>query len=244
MPPSARTPAPESRAGASAAAPAECRRSRRERACRRAPARNGRSRLPIAPVNAPRSYPNSSLSRSVAGSAAALTRTKVPPSARSRSWIRAREQLFAGPGLAEEQNRRIGSAQPLDSLQHPLQRRAAADDVPEVVFDANLLFEVQLLLGELVLQRLQLFMSSRTFTGELSHVADYRSPTPYAGQRVVVVGAGDSAAQVANELARVATTLIATRHPSGSSPSASVAMTSITGSARPASTPCRRRGWA
>ena len=57
------------------------------------------------------------------------------------------------------------------------------------------------------------FPGEDTFTGELSHVADYRSPTPYAGQRVVVVGAGDSAAQVANELARVATTSIATRHP-------------------------------
>src|SRR5450432_3576166 len=53
----------------------------------------------------------------------------------------------------------------------------------------------------------------RTFTGELSHVAGYRHPDRYAGRRVVVVGAGDSAAQVANELARVATVTMATRHP-------------------------------
>jgi putative flavoprotein involved in K+ transport len=52
-----------------------------------------------------------------------------------------------------------------------------------------------------------------TFTGELSHVADYRAPAPYAGRRVIVVGAGDSAAQVANELARVATVTLASRHP-------------------------------
>ena len=57
------------------------------------------------------------------------------------------------------------------------------------------------------------FPGEETFTGELSHVADYRNPTPYAGLRVVVVGAGDSAAQVANELAPVATVTIATRHP-------------------------------
>jgi putative flavoprotein involved in K+ transport len=50
------------------------------------------------------------------------------------------------------------------------------------------------------------------FTGELSHVADYRNPTPYDGKRVVVVGAGDSAAQIANELAPVATVTLATRH--------------------------------
>lgn len=52
-----------------------------------------------------------------------------------------------------------------------------------------------------------------SFTGELSHVADYRRPAPYVGQRVIVVGAGDSAAQVANELAPVATVTLATRHP-------------------------------
>ena len=57
------------------------------------------------------------------------------------------------------------------------------------------------------------FPGEETFTGELSHVADYRNPTPYAGKRVIVVGAGDSAAQVANELAPVATVTIATRHP-------------------------------
>src|SRR6266702_4472696 len=51
------------------------------------------------------------------------------------------------------------------------------------------------------------------FTGGLSHVADYRNPAPYAGQRVIVVGAGDSAAQVANELAPVAAVTLATRHP-------------------------------
>jgi putative flavoprotein involved in K+ transport len=52
-----------------------------------------------------------------------------------------------------------------------------------------------------------------SFTGELSHVAEYRNPAPYAGMRLIVVGAGDSAAQVANELARVASVTIAARHP-------------------------------
>ncbi len=57
------------------------------------------------------------------------------------------------------------------------------------------------------------FPGEEAFTGELSHVADYRDPAPYAGQRVIVVGAGDSAAQVANELAPTATVTLATRHP-------------------------------
>ena len=57
------------------------------------------------------------------------------------------------------------------------------------------------------------FPGEEAFTGELSHVADYRDPAPYAGERVIVVGAGDSAAQVANELAPTATVTLATRHP-------------------------------
>ncbi|MGH3205168.1 MAG: flavin-containing monooxygenase [Streptosporangiaceae bacterium] len=51
------------------------------------------------------------------------------------------------------------------------------------------------------------------FTGRLQHVASYHSPHPYAGERVVVVGAGNSAIQVGYELAQVATVTLATRHP-------------------------------
>ena len=51
------------------------------------------------------------------------------------------------------------------------------------------------------------------FTGEITHVADYRNPAPYAGKRVIVVGAGDSGAQVANELAPMARVTVAARHP-------------------------------
>jgi len=51
------------------------------------------------------------------------------------------------------------------------------------------------------------------FTAGLVHMADYRNPLPYEGKRVIVVGAGDSAAQVANELASVAKVTLAARHP-------------------------------
>lgn len=57
------------------------------------------------------------------------------------------------------------------------------------------------------------FPGQTSFTGELLHVAEYRNPLPYAGLRVIVVGAGDSAAQVANELAPVAEVTLAVRHP-------------------------------
>jgi putative flavoprotein involved in K+ transport len=51
------------------------------------------------------------------------------------------------------------------------------------------------------------------FTGRLLHVAGYRSPHRHAGERVVVVGAGNSAVQVGYELAQVATVTLATRRP-------------------------------
>jgi putative flavoprotein involved in K+ transport len=57
------------------------------------------------------------------------------------------------------------------------------------------------------------FPGQESFTGEITHVASYRNPAGYAGKRVIVVGAGDSAAQVANELAPLARVTVAARHP-------------------------------
>ena len=58
-----------------------------------------------------------------------------------------------------------------------------------------------------------IFPGQKGFTGQLLHVAEYRNPISYMGMRVIVVGAGDSAAQVANELAPVADVTLAARHP-------------------------------
>ncbi|MGI5286527.1 flavin-containing monooxygenase [Nonomuraea polychroma] len=51
-----------------------------------------------------------------------------------------------------------------------------------------------------------------SFTGTVLHTADYRSPQPLAGQRIVVVGGGNSAVQIAIELAEHARVTLATRH--------------------------------
>jgi len=53
----------------------------------------------------------------------------------------------------------------------------------------------------------------RDFTAKVIHVAEYRNAEPYVGRRVVVVGAGDSAVQVASDLASVARVTLATRKP-------------------------------
>ena len=42
-----------------------------------------------------------------------------------------------------------------------------------------------------------------TFTGDLRHSADYREPGPYSGQHVLVVGAGNSATEIALDLLSV-----------------------------------------
>ncbi|MFE7134273.1 flavin-containing monooxygenase [Streptomyces sp. NPDC057638] len=51
------------------------------------------------------------------------------------------------------------------------------------------------------------------FTGTVLHAAEYRVPAPFAGQRVIVVGAGNSALQIAVELSAVARVTLATRAP-------------------------------
>jgi len=43
-----------------------------------------------------------------------------------------------------------------------------------------------------------------TFTGAFLHSADYREPSPYQGRHVLVVGAGNSATEIAVDLTRVA----------------------------------------
>ncbi len=51
------------------------------------------------------------------------------------------------------------------------------------------------------------------FAGRQLHSADYRGPEPFAGQHVMIVGAGNSAAQILAEVSRIAHTTWATREP-------------------------------
>lgn len=52
-----------------------------------------------------------------------------------------------------------------------------------------------------------------SFTGTVLHSAEYRNPALFAGARVVVVGGGNSAVQIAVELAEAARVSITTRRP-------------------------------
>jgi putative flavoprotein involved in K+ transport len=57
------------------------------------------------------------------------------------------------------------------------------------------------------------FPRHETFKGEVLHSASYRQPMPYRGKRIAVVGAGNSAIQIAVELAQVAQVTLTSRTP-------------------------------
>jgi putative flavoprotein involved in K+ transport len=57
------------------------------------------------------------------------------------------------------------------------------------------------------------FSDQNVFQGQILHSTDYRNPTPFQGQRVLVVGAGNSAVQIGAELARVARVTLTSRRP-------------------------------
>lgn len=57
------------------------------------------------------------------------------------------------------------------------------------------------------------FPGRERFRGEQLHSADFRSPDPFAGKRVLIVGGGNSGAQILAEVSRVAETTWVTLEP-------------------------------
>ena len=57
------------------------------------------------------------------------------------------------------------------------------------------------------------FPGQEAFRGKILHAAEYRNPIPFRGKRVVIVGGGNSAVQIAHELVEVAETTLSTRSP-------------------------------
>ena len=74
---------------------------------------------------------------------------------------RAREQLLAGPGLSDEQHRRVGGRDLGDERQHFLERAAVPYDPGEPRLLADRLVEVAVLLGQLIPQPLDLAVGPR-----------------------------------------------------------------------------------
>ena len=84
--------------------------------------------LASAPVNAPFSRPNSSLSMSVLGIAAQLMRTMTAAAPRALFVNLRRDELLARPRLAEQQHRRVGGGYLTRLIEGALDGGASSDD--------------------------------------------------------------------------------------------------------------------
>ena len=104
-----------------------CRRSRRGTACRRGPARRSRACGACAPVNAPRSWPKSSLSMSSRGMAAQLTLTNGASLRGLRRWMARLTSSLPVPLSPVMSTLALVGATLSMSLIEPLHRRARAD---------------------------------------------------------------------------------------------------------------------
>src|SRR3954447_7507581 len=101
-----------------------------------------------APVKAPFSWPNSSLSTSPAGRAAQLSLISGLAARRLWEWIPPPDTLLAGPRLAGDEHGGVGRRHPADLVEHGEQRGGSTDDLLEVVVRLDLFLEVEVLLLE------------------------------------------------------------------------------------------------
>ena len=98
----------------------------------------------VAPVKAPRTWPNSSDSSSVSGNRRAVHLDQRHLALRAAVMNQPRHHLLAGAGLAGDEHRALGLRDQLGALDHVLHRAAAADDAVVVEFGVALADEVLL----------------------------------------------------------------------------------------------------
>ena len=84
----------------------------------------------------------------------------------------ARDEFLAGARLALDQHGGIGGGHGLHLAEDALERRAFADDLLEVVLGADFLFEVELLLRQLVLELGDLLIGQSVLDGDGDLVGD------------------------------------------------------------------------
>ena len=99
------------------------------------------SRALTAPVKAPRSWPNSSLSTSSREKAAQLTLISGRAAARAVVVQRVGDQLLAGAARAADQHREVGRRHLADHVEHALHGGALADQVLEAIRVRRLLLK-------------------------------------------------------------------------------------------------------
>src|SRR5580704_10036902 len=88
----------------------------------------------MAPVKAPFSWPNSSLSSSPVGMAAQIVKG-------------ARDQLLSGSGFPQNQNRSVGGRHRFHLSEDVAELRAVADDLTEIPVGADFILQIQFFFG-------------------------------------------------------------------------------------------------
>ena len=104
--------------------------------------------------------------------AAQFSLTNVRLLARAELVHGSGDQFLARAGFAADQDGGVGGRDRLDLLQDLAQGGALADDVAEVVLGADFLLQIRLLLGELVLERLDLLERQGVLDGDGHLVGD------------------------------------------------------------------------
>ena len=75
-------------------------------------------------------------------------------------------QLLARAGLAQNQHRGVSRRDDLHTFQQSLEGRAVAHHVAQILVETNLIFEIELLVGQLVLQLVQFPEHHGVFHGD------------------------------------------------------------------------------
>ena len=165
-------------------------------------------RSATAPVKAPFSWPNSSLSTSVGGSAAQLTRTSGRACRRLRSCSARANSSLPVPVGPEQQHARVRRRHLRQPRQRQPQRRALADDVVEVVIALDLLFQIHVVGFEPGVELLD-----HGDVGAQRALVARRAAAPRRGSRTAAAGARPAAAASAAAAGRCRSTSAQTTCP-------------------------------
>src|ERR1700751_3856896 len=83
-----------------------------------------------------------------------------------------RNQLFSCPGFSVNQHRRISRCDGFRALQDSAQRSATSDDLSEIHFRAEFIFQIEFFLRELLFQFSNLTVGNRILDSESNLVCD------------------------------------------------------------------------
>ena len=131
------------------------------------------TRRSMAPVNAPLTWPNSSLSTSPAEMAAQLTLTRARAFRALRLWIARAISSLPVPVSPEIEHGGVGGGDLLDLAEHGQEGGAVADHLDEVVLAPDLLLQVHVLVLEPGLERRDLLVGRHVRDGEGDLVGDF-----------------------------------------------------------------------